>query len=214
MRYFEVQKDSRRIIDELIGLGDIDGLCGSTTEESLCIVTDGSVPTLAEAREFIADTDPKWFEKGDDLWWLNEITEEYAKSSYDPDELSNCPVFTEAHQFTGNRFALFVDSESAHVVTAASNLDRTAAMWWYNITFAPGCRKFVMREREYHAAGENDQFHLLRMKRNSIKRFVTTGTLRELLCMLRFFPVDENWEWTLIMKDVSGEADDLRRDSQ
>lgn len=193
-RFFEVQKDKKEVIEELIEQGDIESLCDSETGIRFCIATNGCVPTLNEIKAFAAD----WFEKGEDAWWLAEITENDAKVSYGMDYTPEQRFFTEKDQ---NRtgmccFALFLDSEWAHSVTVANGLTLEEARDRYLKLSAPGCEKFIMIERNYHSR-DSERYLLLRVK--DLGECVLQGMhLLYLISQLKKYPTGDD-EFRLVV---------------
>ena len=176
----------KRTIRDLIAQGDIETLCGSATGHSFCIATDGVAPTLTEIKQFA----PHWFEEDEDAWWLCEIDEQDAVSSYAMDAVdADFPIFTGRDQHTKPTlrcFALFLDSEWAHSVTVASGLTLEEARDRYLKLSAPGCEKFVMIERNYHSR-DSERYLLLRVK--DLGECVKAGSLEDVISHLKDYQV-------------------------
>lgn len=187
-RYFEVQKDYKVVIDELIKKGDIGALCDSETGVCFCIATNGCTPTLSEVKEFASD----WFCEGEDAWWLCELTAGDAASGYDMGYTPKRKIFTEKdyHRATSRCYALFISSDWAHCVTVASGLTLEEAHARYHEISAPEGEKFIMVERSYHDGDKSENYTLLRVKDNAEK--VYSGTLSNVINHLKDYPDDED----------------------
>ena len=188
-RYFEARKNKSSTIDDLVSRGEIGEIRAPNTEDSICVMTDGCTPTVAELGAFLKG----WLCPGERIWYLRELSVSDAESL----ALQRSKLFSRDDQkdYGSIRFyAIFLKDDDLYPIVYASGLSFEEMRDSIAAIQVPGCLKFAMGERGFYDAKDKDLFELSCFERAGglYMRNKCIGSLTDMIERIKDYPVDES----------------------